>query len=262
MNDLTVTHIGGPTVLLEIGGWRLLTDPTFDPPGQRYGFGWGTSSHKLVGPAIAAEDIGPIDAVLLSHDQHGDNLDHLGRTLLPDAGEVLTSRAGANRLGGNARGLKPWQTHKLDEPTRKPITVTATPARHGPPLSRALSGSVIGFLLSWDGQDGAVWITGDTVLHSRLREVPQRHRIGTIIIHLGCVRFPITGPARYTMDAAAAIELCRQVGARTVIPVHYDGWQHFGQEPAAASAAFAAAPQSIQRSVQWLLVGAPTTVTT
>src|SRR4051812_26439719 len=113
MTDLTVTHVGGPTLLLEIHGWRLLTDPTFDPPGQRYGFGWGTASHKLLGPAVAAEDIGPIDAVLLSHDQHGDNLDHLGRAMLPDAGEVLTSRAGANRLGGNAHGLKPWQTRKL-----------------------------------------------------------------------------------------------------------------------------------------------------
>lgn len=31
-----VTHIGGPTVLLEIGGLRFLTDPTFDPAGSQY----------------------------------------------------------------------------------------------------------------------------------------------------------------------------------------------------------------------------------
>ena len=35
-----ITHIGGPTVLIQFGGWRLLTDPTFDPPGQKYNFGW------------------------------------------------------------------------------------------------------------------------------------------------------------------------------------------------------------------------------
>ena len=73
--EVHLTHIGGPTVLIEVGGWRLLTDPTFDPPGRSYRFGWGTGSRKLTGPAIAASDLGPIDAVLLSHDHHDDNLD-------------------------------------------------------------------------------------------------------------------------------------------------------------------------------------------
>ena len=75
MEDLRLTHIGGPTLLIEAGGWRLLTDPTFDPPGGSYRFGWGTGSRKLAGPAIDASEIGPIDAVLLSHDHHDDNLD-------------------------------------------------------------------------------------------------------------------------------------------------------------------------------------------
>ena len=75
---MRLTHVGGPTVLLEVGGWRLLTDPTFDPPGRRYAFGWGTSSRKLTGPAVAVEDIGPIDAVLLTHEHHADNLDDAG----------------------------------------------------------------------------------------------------------------------------------------------------------------------------------------
>ena len=83
MTDLVLTHIGGPTVLFEIAGWRLLTDPTFDPPGTAsYAFGWGTSSTKLSGPAFAPADLGPIDAVLLTHDHHADNLDDLGRELL------------------------------------------------------------------------------------------------------------------------------------------------------------------------------------
>ena len=74
-----ITHIGGPTTLLEIGELRLLTDPTFDPPGRRYTFGWGSASHQTTGPAIPAADLLPIDAVLLSHDHHGDNLDDAGR---------------------------------------------------------------------------------------------------------------------------------------------------------------------------------------
>jgi L-ascorbate metabolism protein UlaG (beta-lactamase superfamily) len=39
MDDVTITHVGGPTVLIEAAGWRILSDPTFDPPGRKYGFG-------------------------------------------------------------------------------------------------------------------------------------------------------------------------------------------------------------------------------
>ena len=42
MEGVRITHVGGPTVLIEVGGWRLLTDPTFDPAGKRYFFGWGS----------------------------------------------------------------------------------------------------------------------------------------------------------------------------------------------------------------------------
>jgi L-ascorbate metabolism protein UlaG (beta-lactamase superfamily) len=61
VRDVRLTHVGGPTVLIEVGGWRLLTDPTFDAPGRRYSFGWGSSSRKLAGPAIAAST-GPLYA--------------------------------------------------------------------------------------------------------------------------------------------------------------------------------------------------------
>lgn len=53
MTQVRLTHIGGPTVLLEVEGWRLLTDPTFDAPGRRYTFGWGSASRKTTGPASA-----------------------------------------------------------------------------------------------------------------------------------------------------------------------------------------------------------------
>jgi len=99
VNGVRFTHIGGPTVLIEVGGWRLLTDPTFDPPGRRYSFGWGSSSRKVTGPAVAPAELPPIDAVLLSHDHHGDNLDAAIRALLPAAGGVLTTTAGGGRLG-------------------------------------------------------------------------------------------------------------------------------------------------------------------
>jgi L-ascorbate metabolism protein UlaG (beta-lactamase superfamily) len=261
MKDVRITHIGGPTALIEVNGWRLLTDPTFDSPGRRYYFGWGAMSRKLAGPVINAADLGPIDAVLLSHDHHGDNLDDAGRALLPSAGVVVTTVSGAKRLGGNARGLKPWSSTRLESPSRPPIEVTATPCRHGPPLSRPIAGEVVGFALRWEGQEnGALWISGDTVLYDGVRQVADRVQVDTALLHLGGVRFAVTGPVRYSMTAEEAVELCRLVRPCSAIPVHYEGWKHFRQNREAIEREFARAPEDIRRSIRWLPIGVPVAV--
>jgi L-ascorbate metabolism protein UlaG (beta-lactamase superfamily) len=261
VTTVRLTHVGGPTVLIEVEGWRLLTDPTFDTPGQRYHFGWGTGSRKLAGPAISAGDLGPIDAVLLSHDHHDDNLDEAGRALLPSAGTVITTASGAGRLGGSTRGLDPWQATRLEAPERPTIEVTATPCRHGPPGSRPLVGDVIGFALGWQGQtDGVLWISGDTVLYDGVREVADRLTIDVALLHLGGVRFPVTGPVRYTMTARDAVEVCRLVRPRTAIPIHYEGWKHFREGRDAIEREFEGAPADIRERVRWLTIGAPTEI--
>jgi L-ascorbate metabolism protein UlaG (beta-lactamase superfamily) len=256
-----LTHIGGPTVLIEVEGWRLLTDPTFDPPGGRYRFGWGTGSRKVSGPAISASEIGPLDAVLLSHDQHDDNLDATGRELLSTAAVVITTLPGANRLGAEARGLGPWATTQLDAPGRDSIEITATPCRHGPPLSRPIVGDVIGFALRWNGQDhGVLWISGDTVLYDGVRQVANRFQVDTAILHLGGVQFPVTGPVRYTLTAAQAVELCRLIHPRTVIPIHYEGWKHLREGRKDIERELATAPEDIRQSFKWLPIGVATDV--
>jgi L-ascorbate metabolism protein UlaG (beta-lactamase superfamily) len=258
--ETSLTYIGGPTVLVQVGGWRLLTDPTFDPPGKDYRFGWGTGSRKLAGPAIPASELGPIDVVLLSHDQHDDNLDPAGRALLPSAGTVITTASGAKRLGGNSRGLEPWAATRLEAPGKPTIEVTATPCRHGPAVGHVLAGDVIGFALGWDGQEhGAVWISGDTVLYKGLRAVADRLRVGTALIHLGGVRFLVSGPARYTMTAAQAVELCELLAPHTIVPIHYEGWKHFREGREEIEREFARAPD-LQERVRWLPMGAATPV--
>jgi L-ascorbate metabolism protein UlaG (beta-lactamase superfamily) len=256
MSSVRLTHIGGPTTLIEVAGWRILTDPTFDPPGRTYRFGWGSSSRKTTGPSIAAESVGPIDAVLLTHEHHADNLDDAGRGLLPAAGVVLTTVTGAGRLGPNARGLRNWESTRLERDGRPTVSVTATPCRHGPRGSHPIVGDVIGFALTWPGQEhGALWISGDTVLYGGVREVAERIKVGTAVLHLGRVRFRITGPVRYTMDVADAVELCGLIGPRTVIPVHYEGWSHFTQGRAAIERRLAAEPGHVAELVRWVPIG-------
>ncbi len=236
MTNVRITHIGGPTTLIEFAGWRILTDPTFDPPGKRYFFGWGTTSKKTVGPSMAPDELGEIDAVLVSHHHHGDNLDPAGRALLPGWGITITTMKAAEHLGGDSVGLKPWSTTRLEHPDKPTLTITATPCRHGPPGMDPITGPVIGFALDWEGQqNGALWVTGDTVLYPGLREVPQRIDIGSMVMHLGAVRFAyLTGRFRYTMDARESVDLLELVDPAAIVPVHYEGWTHFKQGRAAA----------------------------
>ncbi|GAA3004672.1 MBL fold metallo-hydrolase [Actinokineospora diospyrosa] len=253
----TVTHIGGPTTLIEVDGWRLLTDPTFDPPGERYAFGWGISSVKLAGPALSPADLGPLDAVLLTHDHHGDNLDAAGRALLPTVPRLVTTVAGARRLR-TGTGLAPWSETTLESPDKPPLRVTATPCRHGPPLSRPIVGEVTGFALHTT--TGILWISGDTVPFAGTQEVIDRLEVDIAVLHLGSVRFPLTGPLRYTMTGTEAVALCGALKPRVAIPVHYEGWAHFHEGRAGVESTLFTAPADIQNRFRWLTPGEPTRV--
>jgi L-ascorbate metabolism protein UlaG (beta-lactamase superfamily) len=120
---------------------------------------------------------------------------------------------------------------------------------------------VTGFALAWEGQDqGVLWISGDTVLYDGLREVADRLQVDTALLHLGGVRFAVSGPLHYTMTAKQAIELCGLIKARTVIPIHYEGWKHFREGRDQIEAELAKAPEQIRQSIQWLPIGTATDV--
>ncbi|MBB3601574.1 L-ascorbate metabolism protein UlaG (beta-lactamase superfamily) [Mycolicibacterium sp. BK556] len=251
MSNILLTHLGGPTTLIELDGWRILTDPTFDAPGRRYTFGWGTSSVKVAGPAQPPEVVGPVDVVVLSHDQHADNLDDAGRALLGQAGTVITTVPAARRLSApNVRGLADWESTTLDAPGRTPLTVTATPGRHGPKFSRPIAGKVNGFALHRNREDtAALWMSGDTVLYDGLREVAKRIPVDVALLHLGGVRFGFTGPVRFTMTARDGAELIRLMRPRVTVPVHYEGWTHFRDAESDARQTLSAS------NIRWLAPG-------
>src|SRR5262249_12424281 len=132
------------------------------------------------------------------------------------------------RLRGNALGLRPWDSTELVGNDGLRVRITATPAQHGPFLFRSAVGAVIGFVLEWDGQDfGGLYISGDTVWFGGIKQIPERFKIGTAILHIGGARFPLYGPLRFTFDGAEGARATRELGARTVIPIHYEGWEHF-----------------------------------
>src|SRR5688500_12250580 len=98
MSEQIPVHVfGGPTALIEYGGLRFLTDPTFDEPGDYPGPDGRPGLTKTAPASIAPADLGRVDAVLLSHDEHPDNLDRSGRALLAEVPLTLTTVSGAGR---------------------------------------------------------------------------------------------------------------------------------------------------------------------
>ncbi len=257
--QLVATYVGGPTAILDIGGLRLITDPTFDAAGTSYETPVYTL-RKAGAPAIAPDALGDVDAVLLSHDHHFDNLDRAGRALLSRARRVLVPPAGAERLGAGATGLAPWQSVTLDSPNGESVRITATPARHGP--ADGDRGPVIGFLISdarsSDTRPRSIYVSGDTVWYEGVEEVARRADVRAAFLFMGAARVREVGPAHLTMTAGEGVLVARSMPDATIIPLHYEGWAHFSEGRAEIERAFAA--EGLSDRLCWLTPGKATEI--
>jgi L-ascorbate metabolism protein UlaG (beta-lactamase superfamily) len=264
MTDLSIraTYVGGPTALLEVAGLRLLTDPTFDPAGTSYETPVYTL-RKTRDPAIAVDALPTIDAVLLSHDHHFDNLDRTGRAILSSVRRVLTPIVGAERLGSSATGLAPWQSVELTVPDGAGLRVTATPARHGP--RDGDRGPVIGFLLTSAERaeapgTPAIYVSGDTVWYDGLEEIARRADVRVAFLFMGAARVAQVGPAHLTLSAEEGVLVARAMPHAVIVPLHYEGWEHFSEGRAEIDRAFSAA--GLGARLRWLIPGQPTGLST
>ncbi len=234
MSVVSVRLVGGPTAVLEYAGLRWLTDPTFSPPGEYAG-----GLVKTTGPAVTANELGRVDVVLVSHDHHSDNLDPAGRELVSQMPRVLTTRAGAERLGGGAIGLDPWDTTTLERPDGGSALVTAVPALHGPPGAEEVTGPVIGFLLAGDDLE-TVYVSGYNASLDVVRQIAERvGAVHTAILFAGGVQIDKRFDGAYlTLSADRAAEATLILKAQAAIPLHFEGWTHFTQGADELRAAF------------------------
>lgn len=240
---INLTLVGGPTLLIEFDGLRLLTDPTFDPPGLYQEA--PVRFEKTSGPAIPVERIGALDAVLLSHDHHFDNLDQRGRALLPQVPVVYTTKSGAARLGGNARGLVPFETVELHGRSGQRLWVTATPARHGPVGIEAYSGEVVGFALGRVQPGDLLYVTGDTLWFSGTAEVARRFAPRVVVLYTGAAE--PRGRFHMTMGSEDALEAAQAFPDARLVAIHNEGWVHLRetQEQLAETFTKLAGPQRL-----------------
>ncbi|MED7822174.1 MBL fold metallo-hydrolase [Streptomyces chiangmaiensis] len=232
-----ILYVGGPTAVIELDGVRLLTDPTFDAPGA-YPIG-SRSLVKTAGPALPETEIGPVDGVLLSHDQHPDNLDAAGRRYLAEAPLALSTASAHDRVGPPVQALPSWGHTELARPGGGVLRVTAVPALHGPEGSEPVVGEVTGFVLSGEGLP-TVYVSGDNASLDVVRGIADRlGPFDVAVLFAGAARTPLVPDAPLTLTSEAAAEATRILGARHVVPLHFEHWAHFTEGAATLTKAFA-----------------------
>jgi L-ascorbate metabolism protein UlaG (beta-lactamase superfamily) len=187
--------VGHSTVLIEMAGVRILTDPWFGT--------WGNPAfRRLQPPAFTREALRDIDLVLLSH-HHWDHRDDRFFRMLPQTTPVFVPGRSAwlSRLHGvrKAEGLHPWHERSLGA-----LTITAVPAVH--------MATTIGFVLSSD--EHRIYFSGDTYYGAWMARVGEQLRPDVALMPVTSFRLPMT------MGEVGAVKAAKALKVKVVIPIH------------------------------------------
>jgi L-ascorbate metabolism protein UlaG (beta-lactamase superfamily) len=226
----SIYFIGTATVLIRYAGFTILTDPNFLHKGDHVHLGYGLRSERLTEPAMTMEALPPLDFVLLSH-MHGDHFDHVVKERFPKGVPIVTTKHAAASLKAlgfeQPIALDTWQPLEIRKGAAT-MRVTSMPGKHAPGLLRLMIPPVMGSMLEFSGPRTTtlrLYITGDTLIHEHLREIPKRFpEIDIALLHLGGTR--IAG-VLLTMDAKQGVEAIRIVNPRKAIPIHYNDYGVF-----------------------------------
>lgn len=217
-----VTLLRHATLVVELGGERVLVDPMLDPKGHRPPIDNTPEprDNPLVDlPANAEGELATITAAVVTH-LHEDHLDDPGAALLAERGvpvlgqpdDLATLRekgiADAREIGG-----------RIGE-----LTVTRTGGRHAAdPDLAAMLGPVSGVV--FEGPEGErVYVAGDTVRVEELDAALEAHAPTVVVLNAGGARF--TGTANITLTATDVAEIAAAVPDAFVVAVHMDAINH------------------------------------
>jgi L-ascorbate metabolism protein UlaG (beta-lactamase superfamily) len=195
-----IVHVGHSTHLLCVDGLRLLTDPWFYDPA------FGALAHEHP-PAVVPQDIGRLDAILVTHD-HADHADQRAMDQMDKRAAVIVS---TNELASRIRRLgyrqvtvlAPWEEQKLGT-----VSITAVPALHDI--------YEIGFVVR--GAHTTMYFAGDTRLHPDLPAIAERFAPDVAILPVDGTR--LIGGALHVMTPDDAVTAARTLKSRLVVPSH------------------------------------------
>jgi L-ascorbate metabolism protein UlaG (beta-lactamase superfamily) len=252
-----VLFVGTATVLVRYAGFTFLTDPNFLHQGQHAYIGLGLSTRRRTEPAMQVAELPPLDFVVLSH-HHGDHFDRVAARDLDHDVPIITNAHAAKKLRrqGFRRPivLDTWETLRVERDGTF-VDVTSMPGKHAPqPLGLAIP-DVMGSMLEFGTGERDVqlrlYITGDTLLHDRLAEIPRRYPdVDLCLIHLGGTR--IAG-ILLTMNAEQGVRALQLIAPKVAVPIHYDDYTVF-REPLDAFRA-AAEQASLRTTIRYVARG-------
>jgi N-acyl-phosphatidylethanolamine-hydrolysing phospholipase D len=225
-HDPTVTLVGHSTLLVQLDGVNLLTDPHWGERASPVGF---AGPRRLVPPGVRFEDLPPVHAVVISHDHY----DHL------DEATVL-------RLAQQHRprffvplGLRDWLADRgiedvvemdwWESAEYRGLTFACTPAQHS--SGRGLHDQNLRLWSSWVVLGSRrFYFAGDTGYYAGLREIGQRYGpFDLAAIPIGGYQARARSHPNH-LNPEEAVRVFEEVGGRLLVPIHY-GTFSMNREP-------------------------------
>jgi N-acyl-phosphatidylethanolamine-hydrolysing phospholipase D len=187
--------IGHCTVLLEMDGARIITDPWFGT--------WGNPAYeRLSPPAKTRDQVADVDLALISH-HHWDHVDKQYLQLLGVDQPVVVPRLAAHAakiLGTKTLvGINRGESKRFGN-----VVVTAVPASH--------AAIAIGFVIQSEGKQ--IYFSGDTYYHPFMEKVGREFDLDVALLLVTTYRLPMT------MGEKGAVRAVEALSPRIVIPVH------------------------------------------
>src|SRR5829696_3592888 len=227
----SIYFVGTATVIIRYAGFTILTDPNFLHAGDHAHLGYGLTSERLTEPAMDIEQLPHIDFCILSH-YHGDHFDQIVEEKLRKDLPIITTEHAAAELrekGFTAPiALDTWDSVTVEDGDTR-VKVTSMPGQHGPGIVDFALPPVMGSMLDFETDAGEhlirMYISGDTLIHDDLNEIPQRFPdVDLALIHLGGTR--VMG-ILVTMDDQQGVEMMRIIQPEKAIPIHYNDYDVF-----------------------------------
>ena len=239
-SGLRVTWMGHSTVLVELDGVRVLTDPIFAPRASP--LDW-IGPERWYPPVIPLDDLPHIDAVLISHDHY----DHLQTETIQamagwDCRFVVPLGVGADL---ESWGIPPERITELDWWEKievRGLQIHATPSRHASGRHILDQNRTLWASYALIGPQHRVYFSGDTGLFSALDEIGER--LGPFDLSMIEVGQYDRAWPDWHLGPEQAVLAHQAVQARVMLPIHWalwrlagHGWTEPGERVRAAAAA-------------------------